>query len=95
MNVNAMTTPIGDVGYLIGPWARGRGYAPAALRLLCDWGFERLALQRIEWRAFVGNEASRTVATRAGFTMEGVARAALRHRDTYRDTWTGARLAAD
>ena len=92
---DAMTTPIGDVGYLIGPWARGRGYAPAALRLLCDWGFQRLAVQRIEWRAFVGNEASRTVATRAGFTMEGVARAALRHRDTYRDTWTGARLAAD
>ena len=69
--------------------------ALTALRLLCDWGFERLALQRIEWRAFVGNEASRTVATRAGFTMEGVARAALRHRGTYRDTWTGARLAAD
>ena len=23
---------IGDVGYLIAPWARGRGYAPAALR---------------------------------------------------------------
>jgi RimJ/RimL family protein N-acetyltransferase len=92
---DAMTTTLGDVGYLIGPWARRRGYAPAALRLLCDWGFERLALRRIEWRAFVGNDASRTVATRAGFTMEGTARAALRHRDTYRDTWTGARLATD
>jgi RimJ/RimL family protein N-acetyltransferase len=54
---DAMTTTLGDVGYLIGPWARRRGYAPAALRLLCDWGFERLALRRIEWRAFVGNDA--------------------------------------
>jgi RimJ/RimL family protein N-acetyltransferase len=90
-----MTTPIGDVGYLVGPWARGRGYAPAALRALCEWGFAELAVHRMEWKAFVGNDASRTVAERAGFTVEGAARDALWQRDTYRDAWTGARLATD
>jgi RimJ/RimL family protein N-acetyltransferase len=92
---DAMTTPIGDVGYLIGPWARGRGYAPAALRAMCDWAFTELDLTRIEWCAYVGNDASRRVAERAGFTVEGLARAALNQRGTYRDIWTGSRLVTD
>jgi RimJ/RimL family protein N-acetyltransferase len=89
------TTHIGDVGYLIGPWARGRGYAPAALRAMCAWGFGELGLSRIEWRAYVGNDASRKVAERAGFTVEGMLRASLPHRGTYRDAWIGARLVSD
>jgi RimJ/RimL family protein N-acetyltransferase len=88
-------TPTGDVGYLIGPWARGRGYASAALRALTDWGFANLALRRIEWQAYVGNAASRAVAERAGFRIEGVRRQALQHRGTFRDTWSGARIAGD
>ena len=67
-----LTTGIGDVGYLIAPQARGRGYAQAALTALCDWGFAALRLHRIEWQAYVGNDASRTVAERAGFQVEGV-----------------------
>jgi RimJ/RimL family protein N-acetyltransferase len=86
-------TPVGDVGYLIGPWARGRGYASAALRALCDWGFEHLALRRIEWKAYVGNTASRTTAERAGFRVEGELRQALQHRGTVQDAWIGARIA--
>jgi RimJ/RimL family protein N-acetyltransferase len=90
-----LTGPIGDVGFLIGPWARGRGYAPAALRALCTWGFTELELTRIEWRAYAGNDASRTVAERAGFTVEGLLRASLAHRGTLRDAWIGARLVSD
>jgi RimJ/RimL family protein N-acetyltransferase len=86
-------TPTAEVGYLIGPWARGRGYATAALRALCDWGFEHLALRRIEWLAYVGNAASRATAERAGFRVEGELRQALPHRGTYRDAWIGARIA--
>jgi RimJ/RimL family protein N-acetyltransferase len=92
---DAVTTPIGDVGYLIAPWARGRGYAPAALRALCEWGFAELELERIEWRAYVGNEASRRTAERAGFTVEGLLRASLPHRGTVKDAWLGARLVTD
>lgn len=88
-------TPIGDVGYLVGPWARGRGYASAALRAVSDWGFASLGLRRIEWLAYVGNTASRATAERAGFRVEGELRQALPHRGTFRDVWIGARVASD
>lgn len=86
---------IADVGYLVSPWARGRGYATAAVRALSAWGFERLELTRIEWRAAVGNEASRRVAEKAGFQLEGVERAGLAHRGERRDCWVGAVLHSD
>lgn len=86
---------LADVGYLTAPAFRGRGYAPAALRAVCEWGFDALGLTRIEWRAFVGNKASRRVAEKAGFTVEGVAHAAVTHRGAKLDEWVGALLAAD
>jgi RimJ/RimL family protein N-acetyltransferase len=85
----------GDVGYVVAPWARGRGYASAALRAVCAWGFEFLGLHRIEWQAYVGNDASRRVAEKAGFIIEGVARGGCLHRERYLDAWTGAKLATD
>jgi RimJ/RimL family protein N-acetyltransferase len=85
------TDPLtGDVGFLVAPWARGRGYAPAALGALCEWGFKALGLARIEWRARVGNEASRRAAEKAGFAYEGTARAALTLRGQRVDVWVGA-----
>jgi RimJ/RimL family protein N-acetyltransferase len=86
---------VGDVGFLVAPHARGRGYAPAALRVLCQWGVRALDLSRIEWRAHVGNDASRRVAEKAGFTLEGTVRAGLQHRGERRDAWLGALLAGD
>ncbi len=85
----------GDVGYLVAPWARGRGHASAALRTVCAWGFESLGLHRIEWSAYVGNDASRRVAEKAGFTVEGLARGSLLQRGERRDCWTGAKLSTD
>jgi RimJ/RimL family protein N-acetyltransferase len=86
---------VGTVGYLLGPWARGLGYASAGLRTLCAWGFQALRLRRIEWWATVGNDASRRVAERAGFTMEGVVRGKTVQRGEPSDSWTGALLASD
>jgi RimJ/RimL family protein N-acetyltransferase len=86
---------VATVGFLVAPWARGLGYATAALVALCRWGFEALGLRRIEWHAYVGNQASRRVAQKAGFTIEGVARSSSMHRGEPRDSWTGAMLAAD
>jgi len=90
-----LTTPTGDVGYLVGPWARGHGYASTALGAITEWGFRALALHRIEWQAYVGNTASRATAERAGFRVEGEHRHALQHRGGYEDAWIGARLATD
>jgi RimJ/RimL family protein N-acetyltransferase len=81
---------VGEVGFLIVPGARGRGYATAAVRAVCGWGFETLGLARIQWRAETGNHASRRVAERAGFHMEGLQRQALRIDGERRDCWVGA-----
>jgi len=90
------TDPLaGDVGYLVAPGARGRGYASAALRALTVWSINTLGLCRVEWRAEVGNHASRRVAEKAGFTVEGIARSAITHRGGRCDAWVGALTAAD
>ena len=35
-----------EVGFLVAPWARGKGYAAAAVRTICAWGFSAcLALE--------------------------------------------------
>ncbi|HEX8630357.1 MAG TPA: GNAT family N-acetyltransferase [Catenuloplanes sp.] len=96
MDLRLGTDPmVGEVGFLVAPQARGRGYASAALRAVAGWGFAALGLTRIEWRAHVGNTASRRVAEKAGFTVEGIARAGLAHHGQRRDVWVAARLADD
>ncbi|MFY1598300.1 GNAT family N-acetyltransferase [Micromonospora sp. WMMD737] len=86
---------LADVGFMTAPHARGRGFMPAALTALSAWGFTTLGLARIEWKANVGNTASRRVAEKAGFTVEGTARGGLTHRGARVDAWVGALLAGD
>jgi RimJ/RimL family protein N-acetyltransferase len=86
---------VGEIGIQVAPWARGRGLASAATRTLCAWGFEALGLRRIVYRAHVGNDASRAVALRAGFTLEGVQRAGCEQRGERRDAWTLSKLETD
>jgi RimJ/RimL family protein N-acetyltransferase len=86
---------LADVGFVIAPHARGRGWCPAALAAVSTWGFTSLGLARIEWRANIGNTASRRVAEKAGFTIEGTARQALSHRGVRTDAWVGALVAGD
>lgn len=86
---------VADVGYMTAPHARGRGYLPAALTAVCAWGFTTLGLARIEWRANVGNTASRRAAEKAGFTVEGTLRGGVQHRGERQDAWIGALLPGD
>jgi RimJ/RimL family protein N-acetyltransferase len=95
LRVSPLDPGVADVGYLVAPWARGRGYASTALRRLVGWGFESLGLTRIEWRAYLGNDASRRVAEKAGFTIEGIHRSSCLQRGERRDAWVGAVLADD
>jgi RimJ/RimL family protein N-acetyltransferase len=64
----------GEVGYWLAADARGQGHATRAVRLICEWGFVHLGLERIDLLAATGNRASQTVAERAGFTREAVLR---------------------
>ncbi|MFC0007428.1 GNAT family N-acetyltransferase [Micromonospora siamensis] len=86
---------LADVGFMTAPYARGRGWMPAAVAAVAAWGFTTLGLARVEWRANVGNTASRRVAEKAGFTFEGTTRGGLTHRGNRVDTWLAALLAED
>jgi RimJ/RimL family protein N-acetyltransferase len=84
-----------EIGFLVAPWARGHGYATAAVRTLCAWAFDALGIDRIVWMAYLGNDASRRVAEKAGFTIEGVGRAVCVQRGRRLDAWVGSLLSAD
>jgi RimJ/RimL family protein N-acetyltransferase len=60
-----------ELGYWLGPGARGRGVATRALGLAADAVVERLRPSRLELRITRGNEASERVAERAGFRLVG------------------------
>jgi RimJ/RimL family protein N-acetyltransferase len=64
-------------------------------RALAGWGFRELGLTRIQWRAEVGNDASRRIAEKAGFTMEGLVRQGYDDRGRRHDCWIGSLPAAD
>jgi RimJ/RimL family protein N-acetyltransferase len=59
------------VGYWIAPWARNRGYASEALRLLVQHAFDDTGINRIILITMVGNVASERVAAKAGFEVTG------------------------
>lgn len=85
-----------DVGFHTAFWARGKGYMTAALEAVCAYGFDVLLMERIVWKAYVGNEGSRRVAEKAGFVFEGTMRRAITHRGgELRDAWQAARLKED
>ena len=85
----------GEVGYWVGPWARGRGVATAALRALSEHAF-RAGLARLELLSHWENTASQRVALAAGYQREGVRRGALPNRDGgHDDLLAFARVAGD
>jgi RimJ/RimL family protein N-acetyltransferase len=74
-----------ELGYWMARDSRGRGLATRAVRLLSGWTFENLSVDRIEIHAEPENAASRRVAERAGFTLEGVLRSYLVNKGLRRD----------
>jgi ribosomal-protein-serine acetyltransferase len=75
---------------------RGRGAMGFAVRSLVQHAFEQLALQRVEIRTDVRNRASRALAERLGFRLEGVLRQSYRIDDgRYSDDAVYSMLASD
>jgi|KBSSwiStaDraftv2_1062776.scaffolds.fasta_scaffold75991_3 RimJ/RimL family protein N-acetyltransferase len=72
-----------EIGYWVAPWARGRGVATAATRVLSAWGFGN-GVERMELLAAKENVPSQRVALAAGFAREGVRRGASLGRDGVR-----------
>ena len=63
-----------EIGYLTFPQSRGKGVMPTVLRSLVEFLFEEYKFERIEVRTDTRNVASRRVAEKAGFTLEGILR---------------------
>ncbi|MEU9196389.1 GNAT family N-acetyltransferase [Streptomyces hundungensis] len=86
---------LAELGFWTAKEHRGRGYMVEAATRAARWAFEAAAVDRLEWRAEVGNEASRAVALKVGFAMEGTLRSATVHQGVRRDAWVGALLPSD
>jgi ribosomal-protein-alanine N-acetyltransferase len=73
------------LGYWIGqPYARS-GHTLAAVRAATRFSFRRLGLHRIEAACLPSNEPSRNLLLKAGFSLEGKARAYLKINGAWRD----------
>lgn len=72
-----------EIGYWIDNEEEGKGIVSAACKLLIEYAFGDLRLNRIEIRCSSENVRSASIAERLGFTREGVLR---------RSEWRGGRL---
>ncbi len=88
-------TRTAELGYLVAPDARGRGVATASLALLTDWAFGERDLVRLELLISVDNVASKRVAARCGYVLEGVLRSLYFKQGRHEDTEIWSRLATD
>jgi RimJ/RimL family protein N-acetyltransferase len=70
------TGDVGEIGYWMRSDARGQGLMTRALALIARWAFDEGGAARVQLRADVENVASRRVAEKAGFQLEGVLRSA-------------------
>lgn len=84
-----------EIAYGAHPWARGRGVMERACRLLLDWGFRDRRLETVIWWAHEGNWASRRLAWRLGFSLDGTVRRWLSQRGELLDAWVGALTVSD
>jgi RimJ/RimL family protein N-acetyltransferase len=84
-----------EIGYWVDARARGRGVATAAVRAACRWALGTGEIEVIEWRCQAGNFASRRVAEKAGFLMEGTLRRRRLREGVRVDEWVGSMLRSE
>ncbi|HWX08530.1 MAG TPA: GNAT family N-acetyltransferase [Gaiellaceae bacterium] len=76
IGLGPITNQTGEIGYWLHADAREGGLATRALVLLSRWALARDDVERVQLRADIENVASRRVADKAGFRLEGVLRSA-------------------
>ena len=67
-----------EVGYWLGPWARGHGIMSRAVSAITDWALDTQGIDRVEAFAAVENHTSLATLRRALFIEEGIMRRAGR-----------------
>ncbi len=68
------SVPKADIGYYVVQEYEGKGLMSASVRLLLPFAFEHLRIEKLQLRCSTENVASRRVAERCGFMLEGVLR---------------------
>lgn len=76
-----------EIAFGAHPDIRRGGVMTTAVNLLLDYGFGECGFENVIWMANVGNEVSRRVAWRNGFTFGGTLTAWLDHRGELLDGW--------
>jgi ribosomal-protein-alanine N-acetyltransferase len=84
-NVRRGVAETGTLGYWIGEPFAGHGYGTAAVRAMLAYAFDELNLHRVEAACVPDNAASRRVLEKAGFELEGRARAYLKINGAWAD----------
>ena len=75
----------GYIGYWIDQRFANRGYVTRSVQLISDFAFEKLLLHRIEINLRPENSASKRVAEKAGFKLEGMRPSYLHIDGAWRD----------
>ena len=75
----------GEIGYVLNPAYHGQGIATEVVGRVIRYGFENLALERIEGKFMIENKASRRVMEKNGMTFEGVLRKGMLIKGEYRN----------
>lgn len=84
-----------ELGYIVAVHARGQGIGTAILRLLTAWGFAELAALRLVLVIDAENHASRRIAERCGYQLEGVMRSTHVKQGVRADVGLWSRLPSD
>lgn len=84
-----------SIGIALRPEWRGRGHGTAAQRMLADYLFLSLPVNRVEAQTDVENVAEQKALTRAGFSREGVLRGAQWRAGAWHDLAVYSRLRSD
>jgi ribosomal-protein-alanine N-acetyltransferase len=84
-NVRRGVAQAATMGYWIGqPYARS-GFTLTGVRAVCRFAFSKLRLHRVEAACLPSNVPSRDLLLKAGFSLEGKARAYLKINGAWRD----------
>lgn len=94
-NLRRGVAQMATLGYWIGQRYARHGYMTEALRLVVDFCFRELGLNRVEAACIPTNDASRRLLERVGFRQEGLARSYLRINGEWRDHLLYATLRED
>jgi ribosomal-protein-serine acetyltransferase len=82
-----------EMGYFVDEHYTGQGLASEALAMACDICFQQLEMEKIYLRVLKGNQASKRVAEKNHFRLEGVLQREFRdHEGVLRDVWYFGRV---